>query len=74
MVDYRTKQGHLSAATLKALQWYALEHQLKFTATSPFPTVVFKNVQGEEVSADVNDVVKAYEDYRKRTHGRKRAA
>jgi hypothetical protein len=71
---YRTAKGDLTAQALKAIQWYSVEHSLKLTASSPFPTIYFKNRDGETVQAKIDEVIDAYKLFKKSTHGRKRAA
>ncbi|KUM38989.1 hypothetical protein [Arthrobacter sp. EpRS71] len=74
MNKLRTKAGALSSATLKAIKWYTLEHGLKLTASSAMPIMTCINSDGDEQTVNVEDVITEYKQFKRRTHGRKRAA
>lgn len=69
----RTKAGALSASTLKAVQWYSIEHGLKPDASSALPLLRFTDAAGNHHEADIADVVTAYADFKKENHGKRRA-
>lgn len=74
MKSYRTRAGQLSAATLKALNWYSIKHGYRLTASSAFPAVTFIDESGIEHKVDILDVIEAYDQFKQRTHGRKAGA
>ncbi|WP_298585156.1 hypothetical protein [uncultured Kocuria sp.] len=74
MTGYRTAKGDLSAKLLKAMQWYSIEHGLKLTASSPFPIVWFKNQDDGINKVHMDDIMEAYEAFKKSTHGKRKTA
>lgn len=69
----RTKAGALTSSTLKAVQWYCIEHGLKPDASSALPLLRFTDAAGNHHEADIADVVAAYEAFKQEKHGRRHA-
>jgi hypothetical protein len=61
VVPDRNANGTVSAKVTKAIAWFLVQYQLKPMATAAYPIYYFRNSKGEEVQANVSDILDAYE-------------
>ena len=70
----RNADGSLPDKHLKAIRWYMLSRSLMATATNAWPVYNFKNKDGSVVTADLADMLKEYEEFKRTTHGKRQTA
>jgi hypothetical protein len=63
-VPARNADGSVKAKVMKAIAWYVIEKELKLMAVSAYPIYYFRNRSGEEVKANITDVLDEYDTYR----------
>ena len=61
VVPDRNLDGTVKAKVSKAIAWFVVQYQLKPTATGAYPIYYFRNSKGEEVRANVSDILDAHE-------------
>lgn len=61
VVPDRNLDGTVKAKVAKAIAWFLVEHELKAMATGAYPIYYFRNRAGEEVQANVKDILDAHE-------------
>lgn len=61
VVPDRNLDGSVPAKVQKAIAWFVIQYELKPMATAAFPIYYFRNKAGEEVQANVADILDAHE-------------
>lgn len=61
VVPDRNADGTVKAKVSKAIAWFVVQYELKPTATGAYPIYYFKNREGEEVQANVADILDAHD-------------
>lgn len=78
VVPDRNADGTVKAKVSKAIAWFLIEYQLKPMATSAYPIYYFRNKDGEEVQANVSDILDAHQahmaEYKRTNRSKSKAA
>lgn len=61
VVPDRNADGSVKMKVSRAIAWFLIEYQLKPMATSAYPVYYFRNSKGEEVQANISDILDAHE-------------
>ncbi|MFC8008966.1 hypothetical protein [Streptomyces cinereoruber] len=56
------------------MSWYAITYGPKLTASSAWPSMSFVDQAGQTSAVPLEDILKEYDDWRKKTHGNQAAA